>query len=224
MKTIRPPTKFCPKKKNIIIWDRIGALMESAGYTKERYPDIELASIHMMDLTMKNGWKDKNGEHKSKPNFDMNVSYWADVEGPKDDNYLNQHVFNGKDSFFGKLVTERLTKIINIPVLKNTGNGVSMATKNIGYAVTGNTGRLHKPLFFDVCTEVLGFPCVRDKLVLNILDGIKGQYEGGPMLNTKFMYDANKILFASDPFAQDYIGYLEMQKMRKGSQGESSQD
>ena len=28
------------------------------------------------------------------------------------------------------------TKIINVPVLKNTGNGISMATKNLGYGAS----------------------------------------------------------------------------------------
>jgi len=29
--------------------------------------------------------------------------------------YLNQHVFNGKHSYFGKLLTKKLTKIVNLP-------------------------------------------------------------------------------------------------------------
>ena len=90
-----------------------------------------------------------------------------------------------------------------------------MATKNISYAAIVNTNRLHKPLAFDINTEVLGFPVIRDKMVLNILDGLYGQYEGGPMPNEKYVYKANKIMFATDPFAQDYIGYLEMLKKRK---------
>lgn len=203
------------KKKNIVIWDRCINMLETAGYTNSRFPDIKLEGMQIMDLKAGQTWKDKTGEHVSRKNFDESVFYWADVEGTSDDAYLNQNIVSGKYSYFGKLVTEKLTKIINIPVLKNTGNGVSMATKNIGYGVIANTKRLHVPLFFDVNVEVLGFPAVRDKLVLNILDGLKGQYEGGPMPNAKYVYDANKILFATDPFAQDYIGYLEMLKKRK---------
>ena len=103
-------------------------------------------------------WRDKDGHHVSAPELRPTTIYWADVEGPKDLPYLNQHVFNGKHSYFGKLLTQKLTKIINVPVFKNTGNGISMATKNLGYGAICNTNRLHKPLFFDVCTEVLAFP------------------------------------------------------------------
>ena len=150
-------------------------------------------------------WLDKNGNHVSTGNFDKNVYYWADVEGPKDEPYLNQHVFNGKYSYFGNLLTKKLTKIINVPVFKNTGNGISMATKNIGYGAICNTGRLHRPLFFDVCTEVFAFPVIRDKLVLNITDGLRAQYDGGPIPVAKFTYLFNTLFFATDPFALDMI-------------------
>jgi hypothetical protein len=193
-------------------------MLTSAGYVKERYPDIEIAALQYMDEEGKDTWKDQKGEHISKNEFDLDAYYYADVDGPDDPNYINQHVFNGKYSYFGKLITKRLTKIINIPVLKNTGNSVSMATKNMSFAVIANTGRLHQPISLNLNTEILAFPVVRDKLVLNILDGLKGQYDGGPMLNTKYVYVANKLLFATDPFAQDYIGYLEMLKMRKADE------
>jgi hypothetical protein len=52
---------------------------------------------------------------------------------------------------------------------------------------------------------VLAFPVVRDKLVLNVTDGLIGQYEGGPMGNTKFTYTYNRLFFATDPFALDKV-------------------
>ncbi|MBD3335611.1 MAG: DUF362 domain-containing protein, partial [Candidatus Eisenbacteria bacterium] len=143
------------------------------------------------------------------------VYYWADVEGPEEKSYRNQHVFRGKYSYFGKLLTRRLTKIINVPVFKNTGNGVSMATKNLGYGAVCNTGRLHQPLFFDVCTEVLAFPVIRDKLVLNVTDGLRAQYDGGPMPNAAFTYDYATIFCATDPFALDMTGQRIMVEKRK---------
>jgi hypothetical protein len=202
-------------KKNIIIWDRFSDMLDSAGYTKERYPDVEIAGLQIMDESIKAGQKVVDGQHVSKDNFDMDVYYWADVDGPEDIEYLKQHVFIKKYSYFGKLITKRLTKIINLSVLKNSGNGISQATKNIAYGVIANTGRLHKPLGYAINTEVLAFPSVRDKLVLNILDGIKGQYEGGPMANAKYVYVANKLYFATDPFAQDYVGFQEILNKRK---------
>ena len=90
-----------------------------------------------------------------------------------------------------------------------------MATKNLGYGAICNTNRLHRPLFFDVCTEVLAFPVIRDKLVLNITDGIRAQYEGGPMPAAKFAFKYNRLFFATDPFAIDMICHQLLVKKRK---------
>ncbi len=196
--------------KNIIIWDRFDYMLKDAGFTPERFPGIGIEGLQTMDEDAASGktqdnsrWLDKNGNHLSQANFDKDVYYFADADGPKDLPYLNQHVFNGKYSYFGTLLTKKLTKMINIPVFKNTDNGISIATKNLGYGAICNTGRLHRTLFFDVCTEVLAFPAIRDKLVLNIADGLRSQYDGGPMPNAQFTYLHNTLFFATDPFALD---------------------
>lgn len=210
------------KRKNIIIWDRFDYMLNDAGFTAERYPGIGIEGLQTMDEEAAAGkkeddstWLNKNGHHVSEGNFDMDYYYWVDFEGPKDKAYLNQHVFNGKYSYFGNLLTKKLTKIINVPVFKNTGSGISMATKNIGYGAICNTNRLHKPLFFDVCTEVHAFPVIRDKLVLNITDALRAQYEGGPMPAAKFAYLYNRLFFASDPFALDITCHNLLIKKRK---------
>jgi hypothetical protein len=196
--------------KNIIIWDRFDYMLTDAGFTAARYPGIGIEGLQTMDEAAAEGksqddsrWLDKDGRHVSEKNFDLDAYYFADVEAPQDKPYLNQHVFNGKYSYFGKLLTKKLTKIINIPVFKNTGNGVSMATKNLGYGAVCNTNRLHKPIFFDVCTEVLAFPVLRDKLVLNVTDGLRAQYDGGPGPLAQATWFLNSLYFATDPFALD---------------------
>jgi hypothetical protein len=208
-------------KENIIIWDRFDYMLTDAGFTKERFPGIAIEGIQTMDESG-NSWRDKDGNHVSIDKFDRDVFYFAkgvvgkDVRGYKDDEfYLNQHVFNGEYSYFGKLVTRKLTKIINVAAYKNTGHGVSMATKNLGYGALCNTGRLHQPLFFKVNTEVLAAPVLRDKLVLNITDGLRGQYDGGPGLNAQFVYPHHSLYFATDPFALDMTCHRELVLKRK---------
>lgn len=186
---------------NIVIWDRFDIMLAEAGFTAERYPGCRIEGLQTLGDAV------VDGRHKSAGLFDPDVYYWADIETPEGDEYLDQHVFNGKESYFGRLVTRDLTKIINVPVFKNTGNGVSMATKNLGYGAICNTARLHQPLFFDVCTEVLAFPAIRDKLVLNVNDGIRGQYDGGPMPNAAAVWPMSTIFLATDPFALDRVGH-----------------
>ena len=90
-----------------------------------------------------------------------------------------------------------------------------MATKNLGFAAICNTGRLHAPLFFRVCTEVLAAPWVRDKLVLNVTDGLRAQYDGGPDKDEKFIYPNHSLYFATDPFALDMTCHRELIAKRK---------
>lgn len=208
-------------KGNIIIWDRFDYMLKDAGFTPERFPGITLEGLQTMDETG-NTWKGPDGNHVSLNNFDKDVYYFAkgvvgkNVRGYKDDEfYLNQHVFNGEYSYFGKLLTQRLTKIVNLAAFKNTGHGISMATKNMGYGSLCNTGRLHAPLFFNVCTEVLAAPPVRDKLVLNVTDGLRAQYDGGPDKNAQFVYDNHSLYFATDPFALDMICHRQLLAKRK---------
>ena len=207
---------------HIVIWDRFDYMLKDAGYTPDQFPKgVRVEGLQTMDETG-NTWKDAKGNHVSLDNFDKDVFYFAkgvvgkNVRGYKDDEfYLNQHVFNGEYSYFGKLLTKRLTRIVNLAAFKNTGAGISMATKNMGYGSVCNTGRLHAPLFFNVCTEVLAAPTVREKLVLNITDGLRGQYDGGPDKSAQFVYANHSLYFATDPFALDMICHRQLVAKRK---------
>ena len=211
-------------KSNIVIWDRFDFQLPEAGFTAERFPGVSIEGLQSnpggfeADLeATKDKWQDKDGNHISAGNFDPDVFYWADIEPEDTLGYHFAHVFKGKRSYFGKLVTQRLTKIINVPVFKNAGPNITIALKNLGYAAICNTARLHAPLTFDVCAEVTAFPCIRDKVVLNVTDAIRGQYEGGPLANTQFMYDLNSLLLSTDPVASDVICYDMLMQKRKAA-------
>ena len=204
-------------KKNIVIWDRFDESLKEAGYTAANFPGIRIEALQ--------GFKrDEDGHHLSAGRFDKEAFYYAkgvfgatgkEKDKKQDDLYRMQHVFDDEYSYFGKLISKELTKIVNIPAFKNTGNGVSMATKNLAYGALCNVGRLHRPLFFRVCTEVLAAPWIRDKLVLNILDGLRAQYDGGPGMNAQFVYANHSLYFATDPFALDMVGHRELLAKRK---------
>jgi hypothetical protein len=208
-------------KSNIIIWDRFDYMLKDAGFTKDRFPGIAIEGLQTMDEEG-NKWRGPDGKHLSINNFDLDVYYeakgalWTSDRNQKnEEGYLNQHVFNGDRSFFGKLLTKRLTRIINLAAYKNTGQAISMATKNMGYGSICNTGRLHAGLSLKVNTEVLAAPVLRDKLALNITDGIRAQYEGGPDKNAQFVYDNHALYFATDPFALDMMCHQELLAKRK---------
>jgi hypothetical protein len=211
-------------KENIIVWDRFDYMLRDAGFTPQRFPGVKIEGMQrMIEDEKSTAWKDKDGNHVSINNFDKDVFLFVKgVVGrnvpnyPSDEFYLNQHVFNGEYSYFGKLVTQKLTKIINIAAYKDTGgNAISMATKNIGYGSLCNVGRLHAPLGLKTNTMVIACPVIRDKMVLNITDGLRGQYEGGPDKNAQFVYPNHSLYFATDPFALDMFCHNELKEKRR---------
>ncbi len=192
-------------RENIVIFDRRPQQLAEAGFTPENYPGIEITGTEWVDG--QGSFYDENGELYSLSRIDRDWYYWADCEMEYDDNLLPHMVNQGKHSYFSKIVTRKLDKIINLPIMKNAGAAVTLCLKNLGYGVITNTSRLHAPLWAETCAEVCAFPPVRDKVVLNIADGIRGCYDGGPGANPQFFTEYKMLLLGTDPVAVDTIGY-----------------
>ena len=96
---------------------------------------------------------------------------------PKDDRTRRSHL--------GLLVTRRVNKLVLLPVLKDHGSaGVTGALKNMSHGLVNNVCRSHGTPDTNVCNQfipqVVNHPVIRRKCVLQIMDGIKGVYQGGP--------------------------------------------
>jgi uncharacterized protein (DUF362 family) len=113
----------------------------------------------------------------------------------------------GKESYFSRICTKDVDCIINVPILKNAGPTVTLCLKNLAFGAITNTGRLHKQLWAETCAEVPAFPPLRDKVVLNIVDGIRGCYQGGPGADQQYICNFNTLLVGTDPVAVDRVGY-----------------
>jgi hypothetical protein len=192
-------------RKNIIIWDRREENLINAGYTAQNYPGIEILSTEYVDS--KGSMYDEKGELYSKDRINKDVFLYADVDGEYDAYTLPYMVNEGKYSYMTKIVTDRVTKIINLPILKNAGPTVTLCLKNLAFGSITNTGRLHKPLWHQTCAYVCAFPQIRDKVVLNIVDGMKGCFDGGPGANPQFICNYNVIMAGTDPVSVDRIGH-----------------
>lgn len=191
-------------RSNIIIWDRREEQLFEAGFTHENFPGIKIIGTERPE----NGsMYDDNGKLHSLKMIDTTWYYWADCEDKYDSATIPYMVNEGKYSYFTKIVTEMVDKIINVPILKNAGPTVTLSLKNLSYGSITNTGRLHKQLWAETCAEVCAFPPLRDKVVLNIVDGIKGCFNGGPGANPQFFCEYKTVLIGTDPVAVDRIGY-----------------
>ncbi len=192
------------KRSQLTIWDRREFELTDVGFTQENYPGIRITGTEQMD---KEGlYYGKDGKLYGEHMIDRDWYYWADVEGEYDEYTMPYMVNGGKYSYFTKIVTQELDRIINIPILKNAGMTVTLALKNLAFGSVSNTGRLHAKLWNETCAQVCAFAPLRDKVVLNIVDGIKGCFNGGPGANPQFFSDYHTIIAGSDPVAVDRIG------------------
>jgi hypothetical protein len=76
----------------------------------------------------------------------------------------------------------------------------------MAYGSTSNTGRGHK-IYNRFIAEACCFPPIRDKTVLNIVDGLRAIYKSGPGAVSRYIWNANTIYVATDPVACDLIGW-----------------
>jgi Domain of unknown function (DUF362) len=142
--------------------------------------------------------------------FDHDTFVWMDLipydDDPKDERKYRSHL--------GKLVTKTVNKIVGIPVVKDHGSaGVTGALKNMSHGSVNNVARSHSNTFTNVCNQfipqVVSHPVIRQKFVLQIMDGIRGVYQGGPFAwaneKGKWTWENNAILFATDPVALDHV-------------------
>lgn len=193
------------RKEDIVIWDRREMQLWECGFTPENYPGIMITGTEQQD---KNGsYYDADGKLYGEKMIDKDWYYYAETEQEYDAETIPFMINAGKYSYFSKIITRDLDKIINIPILKNAGGSITNAMKNLAFGAVSNTGRLHSKLWNDTCAEVCAFAPLRDKVVLNICDALKGCFNGGPGANPQFFCNYNSILVATDPVALDRIAY-----------------
>src|SRR5436190_5731874 len=136
----------------------------------------------------------------------------ADNSGYDPATYLEADLFGEDDtrSNMMRLVSQRLTKIINIPNMKDHGaTGVTGCLKNIAYGSFSNVARTHqngKSHTYSVVGTLASIEPLRSRTVLQIMDGLRGVWHGGPFARTtKYVFYPKQIMFGTDPVAIDRL-------------------
>lgn len=138
-------------------------------------------------------------------------------------------------SFFGepntrsnliRLVTGPFTKIINVPNAKeHQASGVTGCLKNAAYGNFSNVARSHKVEKTNTLTFIGALAAVeplRSKSVLNIMDGIRGIWHGGPFAqDPKYRFYPKMMMFSTDPVAMDRL-LLELIEEKRKAEGAPS--
>lgn len=181
---------------NIIVYDRYSYEMDIGSYQVLLPTEIRIVGIQ--DAFTSGG-----------PGYDPNV-------------YCDANFFGEWEtrSYMADIVVRGVTKIINVPTMKDhSASGVTGALKNLAYGTFNNVARTHRaPHSFT--NPLIGMLCtvepLRSKSVLHIMDGMRQVWHGGPLTQVQDFIDQPGILMAAtDPVAMDTIELEALERKRR---------
>jgi len=114
-----------------------------------------------------------------------------DVSGYDPDVFCEANFFGEWEtrSYMASIVSSGLSKIINVPTMKDhSAAGVTGCLKNLGYGTFNNVDRSHRRPF-SFTDPLIGIMCsvepLRSKAVLHIMDGTRMVWHGGPLTQNR---------------------------------------
>jgi hypothetical protein len=189
---------------HIIIWDKWLADLKSSGF-------VELASRYGIAV-----------EACSRAGYDLKTFYESPILGnllPGDSEFGKSNGV-GRKSFVSRLLTSRITKVINItPLLNHHTAGVCGNLFSLAMGSVDNTFRFeveHQRLATAV-PEIYALPALGDRVVLNIVDALICQYQGEHTLLLHYSTPLNELRFSKDPVALDVLSLQELERQRKAA-------
>ena len=128
---------------------------------------------------------------------------------PKADPTNSHH----RRSYLANFISKDVNKVINLSLLKHHQSaGVTLALKNLSHGLVNNVSRSHSSSSLNTCgtfiPNIVDHPIIRQKVVLNILDGVLGAWHGGPGRKVeKYVWEHRTMYFSTDPVAMDRVGW-----------------
>jgi uncharacterized protein (DUF362 family) len=171
----------------IVVFERFGNQLEAVGYGPHLPPGVEIFAAEAGNRRAQNRAYD--------PETYVEVDFYGE-----DDTRSNMM----------RLVTRRLTKIVNVPNMKDHGAvGATGCLKNVAYGCFSNVARSHARGRTHTRTAVGTFAAVeplRSRTVLQIMDGLRAVWHGGPFAKTmRYVFEPRRILVGTDPVAIDRL-------------------
>ncbi|MDZ7265450.1 MAG: DUF362 domain-containing protein [candidate division KSB1 bacterium] len=126
--------------------------------------------------------------------------------------------FGEVGSCLSKILVEKCTAIINVPILKDHGIvGMTNALKNF-FGAIHNPNKYHDQRGDPYIADVNMLSEIRSKVKLIISDALTAQCEGGPPFMPQWAWSQNSLLVGFDPVAIDALGWqiIEAKRQEKG--------
>ena len=173
-------------RKQIIIWDRFEEHLLNAGYPiRQDEGDVRTLASDTEGI-----------------GYDDEVFY----ESEKDSVARREN--ESTLSRYSRIVTQQVDVLINVPVLKHHAMaGVSGCLKNLAFGSVDNTRRFHgKPLYCNPAIgEILEHKVLKEKLVLNIVDGLVASFDKGPTYHAESTWKYGSLFISTDPVILDVL-------------------
>jgi uncharacterized protein (DUF362 family) len=151
---------------------------------------------------------DRTNRELSRAGYNVNVNgpgvrcYGTNVTG-----YEKAATVKGSfDGRLSKILTQRITALINVPILKNHGGaGVTISMKN-HYGSFHNPGRHHGKMCDPYIADLNSVDEIKAKTRLFVCDATKAQCNGGPGYKSAFAWQYSGLIVSTDPVALDTVG------------------
>jgi hypothetical protein len=191
--------------KQIVVWDRFRNDLRQAGY-------FELGSRYGISVQGCDG-----------AGFDETTFYLPDsriigqlVAGDLEFGRKGENV--GLKSFVSRLVTQQMTKIINVaPLLNHNRAGLSGTLYSLAMGSVDNRIRFEVDAgrLASAVPELYALPSLGDRVVLHVLDALVCQYQGEKEPKLHYATALNELWFSRDPLALDLLGLQALDRQRK---------
>lgn len=101
---------------------------------------------------------------------------------------------------------EQVTAIVNVPLLKDDNiTGISGCLKNITYHLIKHPARFHDQGCTPYLGDIYALPQIFTKLRLNIMNGLRVGFRGGPLVDSNSVSKAGALWLGRDPIAVDIV-------------------
>ena len=199
-------------RSSIVVWDRSLDGIKGAGYRKA--DGFQLKAIAPRD------------------GYDLKATFtapllgklvWGDVDYITDGGRtapLSDTENTSNVSHFSRIISNDVTKIINVPVLSNsTTNGLAGCLYNMTVPNIDNWRRFALGSGFGAESVAIIYanPVISQKVVLNVMDGLAAQYAGGPQSQPNFALHHATLYASKDPVALDSVALKRLEDWRSKS-------
>src|SRR6266852_2784316 len=181
--------------RNILVYDRYSYEMDIGSYQALLPPGVRIVGIQ-------DTFADPSG-------YDTNVYCAANFFGEWETR-----------SYMANIVAQLVTKIINLPTMKDhAASGVTGGLKNLADGTVNNVARSHRaPHSFT--NPLIGLMSTvdpfRTKALLPITDGMRQLWHGAPLTQVQdFIDQAGILYFGTDPVAIDTVELEAIEKKRR---------